>query len=280
MAAREPAQQHGELTVLLGALRAGGKGPDTDWAVRCARLLDMDGLCVSSQADSGELLWFSGELSARLDDLQFTVGEGPSFEAGKHGTLSLATDLRTIPTRHWAAFVPGAEELGVRSVFAFPLRLGAISVGAMTGYRREPRALTEAGIDAALTLCDALTLYLLSSVAPPGRGEPHATVRPGSYESDRGAYENDRDTYESDRGPHENDPGNRPSGLHRAVVHQASGMLSVELGVNLATALDRLRAYAFAHHRPIVAVSRDVVARRVQLTADCPGPGHAGCGNG
>ncbi|CAM5619854.1 GAF domain-containing protein [Streptomyces spiroverticillatus] len=260
------AREHGELAELLAALEAGGKGPDAAWTVRCAQILDMDGMCVSTQADSGELLWFSDELSTRLDDLQFTLGEGPSYEAGEHGSMSLTADLRTSSARRWTAFAPGAEELGVRSVFAFPLRLGAISVGALTGYRREPRPLADESVDAALSLCDALTLHLLSTLSPPARSARSArSARPGPYENES--------------------THNRPSGLHRAVVHQASGMLSVELGVNLATALDRLRAYAFSHNRPIVAVSRDVVARRLQLTADCsgpgpcPGPGHSESGN-
>ncbi|MCX5200190.1 ANTAR domain-containing protein [Streptomyces sp. NBC_00237] len=245
-----------ELTALLGTLDVGGGGPDPSWATRCARLLELDGLSVSTQAGSAELLWYSGDVSARLDDLQFTLGEGPSVEAATAGSLLLVTDVRRTPGPRWPAFVPGAAELGVRAVFAFPLRLGAISIGAMTGYRREPHPLSEKCLDAALTLCDALTVYLLSGYLPPAReGDP-----PGPAATAGAAR----------TGPYENGQTEQPAELHRAVVHQASGMLSIDLKVDLATALDRLRAYAFAHNRPIVAVSRDIVARRLRLTVDRP----------
>ncbi|MFI0978157.1 ANTAR domain-containing protein [Streptomyces sp. NPDC021093] len=182
-------------------------------------------------------------MSARLDDLQFTLGEGPSTVATRDGALCLVGDLRHAPHHHWPAFVPGATELGVQSVFAFPLRLGAIRVGSMTGHRQEARGMAEEAVDAALMICDALTVFLLSAMRPHGGEAAPAPVQ-----------------------------GERPGGLHRAVVHQATGMLSVDLGVELTTALDRLRAYAFAHNRPIVSVSRDIVARRLRLPDDRPQP--------
>jgi hypothetical protein len=52
--------------------------------------------------------------------------------------------------------------------------------------------------------------------------------------------------------------------LH-AVVHQASGMVSIQLGVGLGEALVRLRAYAYAHERPVDAVAGDVVARQLRF---------------
>jgi hypothetical protein len=54
----------------------------------------------------------------------------------------------------------------------------------------------------------------------------------------------------------------------RAVVHQAAGMLSVQLGVDPSVALLRLRAYAWSRERPISDVAVDVVARRLRLD-DC-----------
>jgi hypothetical protein len=42
-------------------------------------------------------------------------------------------------------------------------------------------------------------------------------------------------------------------------------MVMVDLGVSLADALLRLRAYAFVEGRPVAEVARDVVAGRVRL---------------
>lgn len=261
------------LRALLDRLDRYGPGPFTAWPAECARVLELDGVSVSTRTTGGtrqgptgsrstappvpgrgdggdkdspgpnelicygnELICYSDELSARLDDLQFTLGEGPSVEAARDGALHLVPDVRLTPHPRWPAFVPGADDLGVRSVFAFPIRLGAIRVGSLTGHRGEVRRLSEASIDAALTVCDALTHFLLfSSQAPPHNGPPGNGCR---------------------------------DELHRAVVHQATGMLSVDLGVSVATALDRLRAYAFAHDRPIVTVSREIVARSLQLADD------------
>ncbi|MFJ6696540.1 ANTAR domain-containing protein [Streptomyces sp. NPDC091272] len=230
-----------ELDWLLDSLEPGGPGPAGNWPVRCAELLDLDGVSVSTQSHSAELIWYSGELSTRLDDLQFTLGEGPSYVATRDGALCLVTDVRRSPGPCWPAFVPGALELGVQSVFAFPLRLGALRIGSLTGHRREARGMVEESVDAALQICDALTMFVLSSLRTPGREMVPTPVR-----------------------------GERPGGLHRAVVHQATGVLTVTLGVDLTTALDRLRAYAFAQDRPIVSVARDIVARRLRLPDDRP----------
>jgi GAF domain-containing protein len=225
-----------ELAALVGLLAPGAPGPSTRWVAQCVELLGLDGIAVSTHTPATELLWYSGALSAPLDDLQFTLGQGPSIEAAQDGSMHLIADLRHTDDARWPAFTPGAIELGIRSVFALPLRLGGIRIGSLTGHRCEPSPLSEPVLYAALTLSEALTHHLLS---PP----------PTGTDGVRSGY----DTYGT---------------LHRAVVHQATGMASVDLGVDLATALDRLRAYAFAHNQPIVAVSRDIVARRIHLADD------------
>jgi AmiR/NasT family two-component response regulator len=68
-------------------------------------------------------------------------------------------------------------------------------------------------------------------------------------------------------------PGADADGLddvmgQRAELYQAQGMVSVQLGVSLADALARLRAYAFAEGRPLGDVARDVVARRLAFDGD------------
>lgn len=48
-------------------------------------------------------------------------------------------------------------------------------------------------------------------------------------------------------------------------VHQATGMLTAQLGVSATDAMARLRAHAATTHRPLIDVSRDIIARRVRL---------------
>jgi hypothetical protein len=49
------------------------------------------------------------------------------------------------------------------------------------------------------------------------------------------------------------------------VVHQAAGMVAVQLGVSVGQALVRLRAYAFSNDRSLADVARDVVARELRF---------------
>jgi hypothetical protein len=58
----------------------------------------------------------------------------------------------------------------------------------------------------------------------------------------------------------------------RYVVHQAAGMVSVQLNVSVAHALIRLRAHAFGAERSLTDVAGEVVARRLRLAGDGDDP--------
>jgi hypothetical protein len=51
----------------------------------------------------------------------------------------------------------------------------------------------------------------------------------------------------------------------RAEVYQATGMISVQLGVSLEEAFVRLRAHAFAADTPLDAIADDVVSRALRF---------------
>jgi hypothetical protein len=53
--------------------------------------------------------------------------------------------------------------------------------------------------------------------------------------------------------------------VHSAVVHNASGMVSAQLDIDVDEALLRLRAVAFVIGRPLADVARDVVNRELRL---------------
>jgi len=58
---------------------------------------------------------------------------------------------------------------------------------------------------------------------------------------------------------------------HQAHVHQATGMILVQLGISAEAAFTRLRAYTYAHDRRLSEVARDVVERRLRFAPD-PAP--------
>jgi AmiR/NasT family two-component response regulator len=55
---------------------------------------------------------------------------------------------------------------------------------------------------------------------------------------------------------------------NRAEIHQAKGMVLVQLGISAEDALARLRGHAFAEQRLLIDVARDVVTRRLVFAKD------------
>jgi AmiR/NasT family two-component response regulator len=51
-------------------------------------------------------------------------------------------------------------------------------------------------------------------------------------------------------------------------TYQATGMLTVQLGVSITEAFARLRAYAYSEDRRLADVAGDIVARRLRLDPD------------
>jgi len=232
--------QMAAVIALLGAEATGGAVLPAAAAVAAARALKVDGICaaVGTGAEGAVLTWGRSETAAALDEAGFTLGEGPGRDCLVAGVPVLVADLSTTHAR-WPAFAPAAIELGVRAVFALPLRVGAISVGTLLVHRSAPGSLRDGQLVDALALAETLTILLLS------RGTDEATRAFAEGEEPSPAWE--------------------ASYTHRLQVHQATGMVSVQLGVSLAEALLRLRAYAYAHERPLHEVTADVVARRLRL---------------
>jgi hypothetical protein len=184
-------------------------------------------------------MYASDQLASELEELTLTLGEGPGVDTVA-GSLVLVADL-TSPEclTRWPVFAPAAVAAGVRAVFALPLQVGAIRLGVLDLYRARPGDLDGEQLADALVLADTACALLLD------------------------AGEHDR--------PHLD--GRRPeqASPHHPEVHQATGMITVQLGVTAAVALIRLRAYAYAHDRRLRDVAGDVVARRLRFNPDTDG---------
>jgi GAF domain-containing protein len=166
------------------------------------------------------------------------LGEGPCVDAARFGAPVMVPDLRTpddIVVDRWPAFMEGAGAAGVRAVFAFPLRIGAINVGVLDAYRREPGPLHDGQLRAALLAADAAALALLHT----------DTANDDLFADDTDA----RSTYQLQ-------------------VHQATGIVQVQLGVPTEEAFLMLRARAFVLGRPLVEVATDVVAHRLRFSLE------------
>ncbi|WP_328632871.1 ANTAR domain-containing protein [Streptomyces sp. NBC_00356] len=231
-------------------LRCLRPGSGRDPAAAGARALGVEGVAVSvfAQSPAGtdgtrapEPLWCFPELSLRFEELQFTLGEGPGPDAARAGVPVLEPDLQRVRPDRWPVLLPAAWQLGVHGVCCFPLALGGARLGLLTLLCGGDGALSDRQLRDTNTLTAALIAALLGDRGPTGR-------RIGSNGN---AADDDR------LWP--------PEGLQRAVVHQATGMLSVQLGTSMADALVRLRASAYGSERSLGDVAEDIVARRLRF---------------
>src|ERR1700759_1780701 len=139
---------------------------------------------------------------------------------------------------------------GAGAVFAFPLIVGAIRAGALGLYRGSPGSLSQRQLGDLLILADMATVMLLDGA--------HGGGDDGDGEDGDGE---DGDGIAVDGQP-------RDLALHRAEIDQATGMLTVQLGVPAGGAFARLRAYAYAQDRRLADVAGAIVARRLRLPRD------------
>lgn len=176
----------------------------------------------------------TNRVSALIEELQFTLGEGPGLDAYHQDRVVLEPDLVDPTTPRWPAFAPKAAQAGVRAVFGFPLRIGAARLGALNLYQDRSGPLSDDQHADALVLADVVADWILGRQADAPRGDLAAELETGA------------DFYLS--------------------VHNAAGAVSAQLGVSVAEALIRMRAYAFTHDRPLHDVAQDVITRKLRFS--------------
>ncbi len=195
--------------------------------------VDSVAVAVTLAASPRETLYASDQFAAELEELALTLGEGPGIDALTDGP-ALVADLSAVAAMsRWPAFAPAAVAAGLGAMFALPLRVGGARIGVLDLYRRYSRELGQGRLADALILADTACALLLDCGRPAGPG----------YQLER-------------------------AGPHHPEVHQATGMVTVQLGVTAAVALIRLRAHAYANDRRLRDVAADVVARRLRFDPD------------
>lgn len=176
----------------------------------------------------------SDAIAAEVDDLHFTLGEGPGVDAHRTGVPVAEPDVADPLRARWPSFTPLAVDAGATALFSFPLRVGGIRLGALTLYRGRPGRLTDDQHADALVMADVVVGAVLAHQAGARSGDLAVELEALS--------------------------------ASRSEVHQASGVVSVQLGVSVADALLRLRAHAYAEGRALSDVARNVVAGRLRLS--------------
>lgn len=216
-----------------------GTGGTVRLCVACAEVMEISGagiMLMDSDRPKGSVCT-SDKVSAVIEGLQFTLGEGPCVDAYLQGRPVGEPDLADPAIARWMAFTPRAVEAGARAVFGYPLEVSGVRLGALNLYRDRPGDLTDDQHADAIVLATvaARAVIRMQAGAPPG--EIGSELEIGTN--------------------------------FQFVVHQASGMVAVQLGVLPAEALIRLRAYAFTHDQLVADVAMEVVERRLRF--DKPG---------
>ncbi len=172
-----------------------------------------------------------------LEELQFTLGQGPGVDAASADAPVLVADLSSAGSRRrWPMFAPAAAERGIRAMYAIPVLAGAARLGVLDLYRLEAGLPDDGDLADVMAYADAVLVLSLDH---------------------RGGVDADMENL-----------GAVGLATRRAEVHQATGMMSVQLGVDVTNALVRLRAHAYLHDLGLAEVAAEVVARRLRFHSD------------
>lgn len=201
------------------------------------------GLMLTGSLQSLEPVYVTDSRAAEIEELQATLGQGPGTDALESGRPILVWDLEApMSARRWPMFASQVGRLGLCAMYSLPLALGAIRVGVLDLYDEGPGRLHQDQLVDALIYADTALLLVLDSqsgIATPVDAEHLDGLGPV---------------------------------LWHAQVHQAAGMVSMQLGVSPLDALVRLRAYAHMRNKRFTDVAHSVVQRRLRFSPDEAAP--------
>ena len=192
--------------------------------------LPVSGASVTVMAASGARmsLCSSGVIAARIDELQFELGEGPQSSVVRSGKMVMVPDVASGGHDDWPVLGAALGELPVGAIFCVPIQMGAVTVGVATLHSDKPLSLDHHQ--------QATALMIASAIAGGAVQQAMMSVI-------------DEAAVESAAAP-----------ALRREVHQATGIVLVQLDTTATVAYARLQAYAFANGRTVLTVARDVVA--------------------
>lgn len=177
----------------------------------------------------------SDEAAARIGQLQLDLGQGPIWTAlALHAPVVALEDGEH--AHRWPMFAQAMSEEGMRSIYAFPLCVGSLDIGAVGLYSSESDRMSTGDLAGATQLSRIVAKQVLRRALD------------GIVDREDGGPDREWSS--------------------RREVHQAAGMVIARFGVSADDALAILRAHAFVLGRPVLAVAMEVVARTIDLGAD------------
>lgn len=239
----------------LGAAMVGaprGVPAANELCLASVELFGVDGAAVSVIYDGSSKGTFgsSGETSRRLDEYQFTFGEGPCMDAVATQEPVMVPDLDSPQERRWPGFAGAALDEGVRGVFALPIMITSVCVGALDLFRDTPGPLDKDQLAGAAMAAQLASLALLDLIAD------NTAASGASYHEGDEPMSGDEDAW------------GQLADMDRIEVYQATGMLISHLDVDPAEALVRLRAHAIATNQTARQVAVAILEGRLELERD------------
>jgi hypothetical protein len=218
------------LTTAVGSLNRAAQDPAT-FCWPFLKMFPVSGAAVSTVGPllGSETISASDALAVRVDELQFDLGEGPCWDAMNLSRPILEPDLRNPQSTTWPAFLPAILEEKVTALFAFPLSVGSLRIGAVDLYSIPPVSLNSTQSKQASAMADVVSKHVLRRALQLVGGE----------------YE---------------DLGNAFS---RRLIHQATGMVLAQLSVSAEDARLIIQGHAFAQGRSMMEVAQEIVDRQL-----------------
>jgi hypothetical protein len=240
----EMSDSYGALTRLARAIAAESvESPlSLRMCVACAGILGMDGgsLTLAYADEERVTLCATDEWSARLEDLQEVIGEGPSYDAYQERLIHRLLVDGALELR-WPLLSDAIKDgLGRCAVYAIPIKPGPQTMGVATFYQHEVSPMLIDEVEAQV-LIDAVGVAL---VKDPDVLDDDSHAKAESWNS-------------------------------RAQVHQATGMVMAQLSISSDDSIALLRAHAYAHRQSLAGTSADIIARRLDFRTTDPDPGEA-----
>jgi len=214
------------FSAAMDALERTAEAPD-GFCRPFLEVLPVSGASVSTIGSllGSETLAASDAQAARLDELQFDLGEGPCWDALRSGNHVLAPTIREAERARWPSFSAAIRDQGISSMFAFPLAVGPLRIGAIDLYSASPTTLDGKHTRQADAMAAVVSRHVLRR-ALNTLGRDH------------------------------DDAGNAYS---RRLIHQATGFVLAQLDLTPEDARLVIQGHAFAAERSMMDVAQDIV---------------------
>ena len=143
--------------------RATARSPTARLRTACVEVLAVSGAGITLMGgDQAGPICVSDSSIAALEDLQFTIGQGPCRDAYRSGQSVHAPRLDDSAFGRWPPFVNLGRASGIGAVFAYPLVGSGANVGVLMLYQQAEGESSGAQHDDSLAVSRMLTETVLS----------------------------------------------------------------------------------------------------------------------